>query len=73
MLCRKGTSAKPASNQRTSEPSSKQRIHDIYRPVEERTRDWREVVRPLADGAAAVWVLQVLAPDEADPAVLEPL
>ena len=27
-----------------------QRIHDIYRPVEERTRDWREVERPLADG-----------------------
>ena len=30
------------------------------------------VLRPLSDGAAAVWVLQVLAPDEADPAPLGP-
>ena len=30
------------------------------------------VLRPLADGAAAVWALQVLAPDEADPAPLGP-
>ena len=27
-----------------------QRIHDIYRPTEERSRDWREVERMLADG-----------------------
>ena len=26
-----------------------QRIHDIYRPTEERTRDWREVERMLSD------------------------
>ena len=26
-----------------------QRIHDIYRPAEERTRDWREVERMLSD------------------------
>ena len=27
-----------------------QRIHDIYRPTEERSHDWREVERMLADG-----------------------
>ena len=26
-----------------------QRIHDIYRPTEERTRDWREVECMLSD------------------------
>ena len=29
--------------------SDMQRIHDIYRPTEERTRDWREVERMLSD------------------------
>ena len=27
-----------------------ERIHDIYRPVEERRCDWKEVERPLSDG-----------------------
>ncbi|MBQ2632025.1 MAG: glutamate synthase subunit beta, partial [Kiritimatiellae bacterium] len=27
-----------------------QRIHDVYRPAEERRRDWREVERILSDG-----------------------
>ena len=28
------------------------RIHDIYRPAEERTRDWREVERMLSKAEA---------------------
>ena len=28
------------------------RIHDIYRPAEERTRDWREVERMLSTAEA---------------------
>ena len=55
------------------------RIHDIYRPVGERTRDWREVERPLADAELAAMragiadggeVLRVLEVTQSSPGVL---
>ena len=37
-----------------------QRIHDIYRPIEERTRDFKEVERPLADAEVRAQVARCM-------------